>query len=276
MKTNIFALILFVGIFPQLEGMGSPSSTPIEQSQSKELQIINVSDQKIYYTYKHRGEEPVNGALDPKEYATVKRAEHLELIKVVPYGQWKGYLSRDVLTAGYLPADNLAFRVLSNISEDRGLGVTLIINPGGQSFVGKGFFGTIVSQFVPYHIEITSAPLGRIKLYIKKRIENPLQYFIDERFPQVGKAWDRKTTIYPRYFLSVGENASERDIDAAYQMEMERIMQLKHDAPAEKLVYFAQVIEFVEAAYNALKMKTSDAFNILVQEYLNFEIPTAF
>ena len=207
------------------------------------ITIANNTPNKLQIVYKLNGEvyEPT---LVKKQEETLVDFPSFEKLYVIPYGWIKGKISLATLSAGLLKDNllkrndlNLKFAQLNNLS------IRLTVKPGGEYLsylLGRRIAGELTSYVYQVEIVPTKAPTKD-----KPRKKGKLL----DAFPQVKDALMKDKKVEARYFLNVGEHASQTELAKAHDDRINYwLTRRDSDNPHEKALA-QEAIEFIEEAY---------------------------
>ncbi len=242
---QIFILAFFAAHAMEKPEKRMPLKTPLEKENI--LRVKNETAEKIEIGYRYSAKGDLRWrTLISQQYIDLPRFTNLWELAVKPYGQIKGYTSREALTLGYWKAPR-------------------IIENGFINFLSKPVTAyrykdallelQLVSSVKPYHCILNSPVVFGAEEY----------HSLADAFPQVKEKLKEvrpnlKMEIDPRYFLSVGEWASTSDIEYARQeMAMQWAKRMVTDNP-DLNKYAAEVLKFIHGAYNSLKGKDVEEF----------------
>ena len=248
---------------------GAQSLQASEGQQEPSLFVFNKTPQKIQLVYQYKvDEKPKSGTLIKNQDIKLIKPMDLQLVQVVPYGQWSEWVSAQAVTGDLIKAENLMERVNEKLALAKpGQNISLEIKPGGSTWLGAGVLGRVAGGILPFtpDISLIGEPETEPSLVIDK-------------LPQVKEAYNAGKPILPRYFLSVGERASDADIKAAYDQLMKEFSAEKERADDVVLKgHFDDLMSFVQIAHDALILRTPDAtakFQKMVEE--ETDIPTMY
>ncbi len=246
-------------------GLTSLQAADVPSVPTQRIHILNETGQKIELSYRFQDMEiPVAVTLEDKKTIELENTISLQYLTIEPYGRVKGWLSATPLTAGYSQPTNYASHILDKIliASSNDLNMSILLS--------QGLLGSIRPYNVVIEVAETKSSQNKTMEYNKllrlfrqvcmavDSIQKPLPTVSHipgpgETLPAMPK---QIPTIYPRYFLSVPENAQQSDIDAAYNRLMADLNNEKNHAEDNFMKrYWDRIVVHLQTAYDALKLK---------------------
>ena len=250
--------VLILG-FSFLNGMDAPDKA------KHTLIIENLTGQKLSLAYKYQEKDSTTTTtLNSKQPFTLEDPLLLDHLSIEPYGMLKGYMSANKLSAGFIESVNLAPEITEKGFDEPGSNIKLTISPNPSLLGSFSSFVTDIS-IIPSEearelLDESKNPLAQLFNQVTKVVDELPPLPVVTSIPKPGEElpyYDETTLkIYPRYFLSVGEGASNEDIQAAYDRLIPILKERKSKTKGPLMVKFwERATEYLQVAYDTLMGK---------------------